>query len=312
MAQPRRPLPEALRGQPFTVALAAAHGASEKSLRHPSLRRPTRGVRLPDDAVDDLPTRCEADALAISADAAFSHGTALRLRGIDLPWPIDRDDEVHVTLPRIDARPTRAGVRSHWTDQPLLVTDIGVLRVTTPVQTWLHLAATLSPDEVVVLGDAMMRRKSPLLTPADLRRAVRACPAGTRGIRRMRRALELTRAGTDSCMESRTRLALVAVGLACPLVNEPIYDARGRFVALPDLSYPALKIAIEYDGDIHRTDPATWRRDVERRQRLEELGWLIITVTADDVLRFPDRLAARVRLAILTRHPLAESGETAP
>lgn len=87
-------------------------------------------------------------------------------------------------------------------------------------------------------------------------------------------------------------------GLPCPRVNDPIYDPEGRFVALPDLSYRELKIAIEYDGDVHRTDPRTWRRDIARRQAMEALGWRIITVTADDVLLYPDLLLARVAAAI--------------
>ncbi|MNW71026.1 hypothetical protein D3C74_506210 [compost metagenome] len=67
------------------------------------------------------------------------------------------------------------------------------------------------------------------------------------------------------------------------------------------MSYPERRIAIEYDGDVHRTDPATWRRDVERRQRLEAAGWIIITATADDVLRHPERFVARVRAALQKR-----------
>jgi len=118
-----------------------------------------------------------------------------------------------------------------------------------------------------------------------------------RGIVRCREAIDLVRPGTDSSMETRTRLLLVQAGLPCPQVNVPAYDDAGRFLALPDLSYPELRIAIEYDGDVHRTDPATWRRDVERRQRLEDAGWIIVTATADDVLRFPERLVRRARAA---------------
>ena len=86
-------------------------------------------------------------------------------------------------------------------------------------------------------------------------------------------------------------------------MNEPVYVQFGRFVALPDLSYPDLKIAIEYDGDAHRTDRATWRRDIALRQALEALGWRIIPCTADDVLRHPERRVACIRAAIRARSP---------
>jgi very-short-patch-repair endonuclease len=84
-------------------------------------------------------------------------------------------------------------------------------------------------------------------------------------------------------------------------VNVAARDSTGRFLALPDLSYPDLTIAIEYDGDIHRADKATWRRDIRRRQALEAAGWRVVTCTADDVLRNPERLVAWVRAAIRAR-----------
>lgn len=71
---------------------------------------------------------------------------------------------------------------------------------------------------------------------------------------------------------------------------------------MPDMTYPEARIAIEYDGDVHRTDPRTWRRDIARKQRLEELGWRVIVVTADDVYLHPARLVTRVRTAL--RRPL--------
>jgi very-short-patch-repair endonuclease len=70
---------------------------------------------------------------------------------------------------------------------------------------------------------------------------------------------------------------------------------------MPDMAYPALKIAIEYDGDVHRTDRRTWRRDIARRQALEALGWRVITCTADDIDRTPDRTLSLVRAAIRAR-----------
>lgn len=111
-----------------------------------------------------------------------------------------------------------------------------------------------------------------------------ALPPGTRGARRLREALALVRPGTDSCMETRLRLLLCRSGLPCPMVNQPVLAVDGRIVARPDLSYSDQRIAIEYDGDIHRTDRATWHRDIARRRAFDSLGWRIITCTATDVL----------------------------
>ncbi|WP_175559105.1 endonuclease domain-containing protein [Sanguibacter gelidistatuariae] len=173
------------------------------------------------------------------------------------------------------------------------------LLVTTPAQTWLHCSKVLPFADLVVLGDAMMRRKNPATSLLTLRQITEAA-FKTHGVIQARAALPYLRPGTDSSMETRTRMVLVDAGLPCPAVNIRAYDEHGNFLALPDMSYPDLRIAIEYDGDIHRTDRATWLRDVERRQRLEDAGWRIITVTANDV-RHPARLIARVRTAIHTR-----------
>lgn len=232
--------------------------------------------------------------------------TALRLLGIEVPWTLEDDKRVHAVLPRRGERPQRPELHAHFCGRDgLSVVELDGLRVTSPAQTWIHLAADLDEDGLVVLGDSLLRRKAAMTTPTALRSLLGRFP-GARGVRRARAALELIRPGTDSSMETRARLLLVRAGLPCPAVNGPAKGVDGEFLALPDMSYPELKIAIEYDGDIHRTDPDTWRRDVERRQRLQENRWLIITVTADDVIREQERFVRRVASARAARSRLVE------
>lgn len=144
-----------------------------------------------------------------------------------------------------------------------------------------------------------MRRKRPWLTPSRLGEAV-SCARGLRGLNAARAAILLIRPGTDSNMETRARLILVAAGLPCPQVNVAALDEADRSLALPDMSFPEVRLAIEYDGDLHRTDRPVWMRDIARRQRLEEAGWRIITVTAEDI-REPSRFIARVCRALVDR-----------
>ena len=47
-----------------------------------------------------------------------------------------------------------------------------------------------------------------------------------------------------------------------------------------DLGWRDLKIAIEYDGDHHRTDRAQFARDIARLEDLARLGWIVIRVAA--------------------------------
>ena len=54
-------------------------------------------------------------------------------------------------------------------------------------------------------------------------------------------------------------------------------------VRLVILQYREQRIAIEYDGDIHRISRKTWLRDMGVRELLRELGWEVIVLTSDDV-----------------------------
>ncbi len=266
---------------------------SRRRFRSVKLVSPHHGVRAPAGR-DDIVERCRAAALVLGPDVAFGHVTALRLLGVEVPWRLADDDRVHVVSPGRDARPQRGDVVAHHAaGNGLRTTNVDGLLTTTAPQTWVHLARVLRRDELVVLADAMTRRQAPVTDVGSLREIARTTRKA-KGIVACREALDLIRPRTDSTMESRTRLLLVQSGLPCPEVNRPVHDDVGRFVALPDLSYPRLRIAIEYDGDVHRTDPATWRRDIRRKQALEALGWRVLVVTADDVLRFPDDLVARV------------------
>lgn len=269
-----------------------------------SLRRPTHGVlsARPAPAAADVEGRCRELLPVLPPGTVFSNATALDLLGIDRPRGLLGPDDVHVLVPPGTRTLRRQGVRSHtrstWPESVVLCAG---LRVLPPDELWTQLASELTTDELVVLGDAMLRRRGALTSPTGLGRAIDRLAPGTRGSRRLRLALPQVRPGTDSCQETRLRVALVRTGLPCPEVNKPVLDVGGRFVALPDLSYPEHRVAIEYDGDVHRTDARAWRRDVARRQALEHHGWRTITCTADDV-RSPGRAFAWIRAA-LARSP---------
>jgi hypothetical protein len=265
-----------------------------------SLRRPTHGVlsTRPAPESHDVESRCRELLPVLPPGTVFSHTTALDLLGVDRPRGLLRPGDIHVQVPPSTRTLRRQGVRSHTRAAPLeTVVLCAGLRVLPPAQLWVQLATELAADELVVLGDAMLRRQGALTNLADLGRAADDLPPGARGRRRVHRALPRVRPGTDSCQETRLRLAIVGAGLPCPEVNRPVLDTDGGFVALADLSYPDRKVAVEYDGDVHRTDARTWRRDVARRQSLEHSGWRMITCTADD-LRDPARAVAWIRAAL--------------
>jgi very-short-patch-repair endonuclease len=93
---------------------------------------------------------------------------------------------------------------------------------------------------------------------------------------------------------------VVRAGLPEPVVAHPVFDEHGRFIGTPDLAFVAEKVALEYEGDVHRTDLRTFRQDIERRERFQEAGWLVIRITADH-LRSPGTLVARIQRALARR-----------
>jgi Protein of unknown function (DUF559) len=289
----------------FTVTEAPGLDISAHDLRTRRFSAPTSGVRI-DNTDPSLIDRCRAIARVVHPNAAFARTTALRLLGVDIPWQLEDDHAIHIVTPRRGERPQRFAITPHFCGQKQLdVVNRFGLRITSPPQTWLQVAHCLNRNSLVSLGDAMTRRKNPVTTADALSFLMRET-FKMKGLTLCREAIELIRPGTDSPMETDLRLLMVDARLPEPLVNVPALDDKGQFLALPDMSYPELKIAIEYDGDHHRTDPETWRRDVERRQRLEDAGWLIITATADDVIRYPERVIARIRTAINNRRLLLE------
>lgn len=212
---------------------------------------------------------------------------------------MENDHAIHIVTRRQQDRARRAGVVAHRSRQSFLETiEVDGLLVTSPAQTFVHVGVDLPrPDDVVVLGDAMMRRANPLTTPAELADIARRTHK-VKGIVQARDQIARMRPNTDSVMETRTRLLLVDSNLPCPSVNEVVTLDDGTYVKRVDMLYRRHKVAIEYDGDHHRTDRAQWRDDVRRRRWLETLGWTVIVVVAEDVIHDPTGLVRRIRVAL--------------
>ena len=101
--------------------------------------------------------------------------------------------------------------------------------------------------------------------------------------------------GVDSAPETRLRLLIRSVGLPEPEVNRWIIGADGRPLSRPDLQYPLLRIALEYEGEHHLRDPDQWHRDIERDERLRQLGWIVLRFSKKH-LRPENRAATEERI----------------
>lgn len=304
MKRPRSALPDTLAAVGFSVADAAAAGVGTGRLRAPDLERPHHGVRVlrGDEPLDHL-GRARAYAARMPDAAFFSHTTAALILGAPLPADVG-EAPVHVAV--FAPLEPRQGKRivGHRFDAAFPLQTVDGLRTPLATRAWLQLATVLGLDELIVAGDFFVTgrepyrpRQKPQSSLALLRQGV-ATMRGGRGIRTARAALREIRYGALSPKETELRLLLTRAGLPEPVLNHKIETGYGYIESMIDLAYPSLMIGIEYQGDEHRRSREVFRNDMVRRERLADLGWDMVYVSADDLTLRPDETIARIRARV--------------
>jgi hypothetical protein len=307
MQQPSR-LPAELLGRPFTVAEAARSGVARGRLRSGDLRTPFRGVRV--GAGDpDLEVRARGLLAVLGPGAVLSHLTAARLWPLELPRA-QPDEPLHVSVRAPARAPRRPGAAGH------AVSDARVRRVvrhglpmTDGASLFCHLGALLELDDLVAVGDALVRtphRGDPLdprpWVPLEALRERVALFCG-RGAARLREAIPLVRDGAESRPETRFRLASVRAGLPEPQLQVPLFTPAGLFVGRPDGGYERERVSWEYEGDGHRTSNRQFARDVGRYDDFLAIGVHPVRIVAAEFLAHPERSVERLRRALADRAP---------
>lgn len=190
------------------------------------------------------------------------------------------DDRAPAQLLHPHRRPP-AGIRT-WSDTVARdeVQVIAGLPTTTAARTALDLACRNPVGAAVPAIDALARATA--LNLADVH-ALSERYAGRRGITRARRALTLVDAGAQSPRETWLRLLLIEAGFPRPQTQIPVYDPYGVLLAVLDMGWRDIKVAVEYEGDHHRTDRRVFNHDITRLETLTmELGWIVVRVTVED------------------------------
>ena len=272
------PLPMDVDPRGFLVADAYAAGVPRWRLQTKDLLTPSRGIRLANMNELDLELLARLHT-AITPRCAVSHVTAALLWNIPLPIYLEEEGNtglIHVTRRQEIGRVKRRGVIGHRA--PLLARDVrevNGVRLTSPEWTWVDLARRMGRESLVAAGDFLLARENPLSSIEAIQEIVDRRPK-VKGIRMAREILPLLRSGVDSPQESKLRVKIVDAGLPEPAITVPIYDEHGRYMSTPDLQYTEYKIAMEYEGDHHRSDPVQWGKDIERDDRLRAKGWIVL------------------------------------
>lgn len=302
VGMPRRtPLPPILFDEPFLVTEAREWGISRGRLSRSDLKRPFRGVRMTTAFSQQSFATASAYLARMPNGQFFSHTTAAVLHGMPLPFWLEKDATLHVTVVAGQRPPQVRGVVGHQVRREFLdVEPCGPFPVTSPLATWADLSTMLGRLDLLAAADFLCAGSPPRYHPAELITAA-AQRAGRRGSRVLREVAGLARAGVASPKETETRLLLLDAGFPEPVVAFEVADATLEHPLHPDLSWPEYRVCIEYEGERHRTDRARFRSDITRRERLEDLGWRVIRITDDDLGAGRNEFVWRVRKALLAR-----------
>jgi hypothetical protein len=273
--------------QPFIGSEALASGMLNRHQLRTRYRAVFPNVYLPKHVEASLQLRIVAAWLwsgrrgtVVGAAAAALHGTQ---------WI---PDDVPVELIHANPR-TPPGViarRDALLDNEIQLID--GLNVTTPERTAFDIGRRGAIRSAVVRLDALARATG--FKVEDALHVAQSHPRSP-GLRRLESALELVDAGAQSPRESYLRLLLIDAGLPRPQTQIPVVGVDGMPVAYLDLGWEDCMVAVEYDGDQHRADRRQYLKDIRRLETLEQMGWIIVRVVAEDASA---AILRRVRAAI--------------
>lgn len=165
--------------------------------------------------------------------------------------------------------------------------------VTTLPRTAIDLGRFNSREVAVAALDSMVRAHPSLID--DVKRVLKRWERHW-GIGKAITALTLVDPLSESPWETRVRLILVDEDLDGFVLQHEVMGGRYRL----DAAWPRVKVAVEYDGEHHRTGEQH-ARDLERWNRLRAAGWIVITVTAKNIVSGRDEFVAQLRRELLLR-----------
>ncbi|MGV1089367.1 MAG: hypothetical protein ACOYBX_15410 [Mycobacterium sp.] len=248
-----------------------------------------RGVYVPKNAVPTVQDRAVGAWLSSDRRGILAGVAASALHGAD--WV---DDTVPIEI-LVDERRRQPGLvirMDRVADDE--VSTVAGLPVTNPARTAFDMGRHLRRTAALARLDALISAAQ--FQRADVETLVRRY-GPVRGVRQLRELLPLVDAGAASPKESWLRLLLIDGGLPMPQTQIPVDDGAGSMVFI-DMGWRQIKLGVEYDGDQHRTDRRQYVRDLRRLPMLQDLGWEIIRVIAEDR---PAEVLHRVRKAFIHR-----------
>lgn len=248
-----------------------------------------RGVYIPKNAVPSLHDRAMGAWLTSNRTGVVAGAAASALHGAQ--W-VDDAEPIELLVPERRRQPGLIPRIDRLA--PDEVTEVDGLPVTTPARTAFDLGRYQKRSLALGRLDALMR-VAPFTGDAVSTLMARYGPV--RGVRQLRELMPLVDPGAASLKESWLRLLLIDNGFPIPETQIPVLDGGEPFAFL-DMGWRDIQLAVEYDGEQHRTDRPQYVKDMRRIPKIERCGWGVIRVINEDR---PAAILARVYEAHLRR-----------
>ena len=275
---------------PVGIDPAGTSGPTHDQAGGPRWRRTSWGRYVPVDVDGTRPEqRVVEQAARLPREGAVTGWAALRLAGAAFFDGVEPDGVTRQPVPlAVGGRKIRADPSVTVHREPLSAEDVvvrsGIRCTRVPRALFDEMRRVRGWREAVVAMD--MVAAAELLSVARMRGYLEPRTSWRRSSQVVR-ALPLASDRSRSPAESRLRLLwVVDAALPPPLVNQDVFDPRGRLVGIADLLDPVAGVAVEYDGADHRT-ARRHSRDVERQEAFRRLGLEYVTVTGPDLARPP-------------------------
>ncbi len=241
-----------------------------------------------------------AAGAAVGRDSVASHQSAALIHGLDL-FPAAPS---MVILTRPKARPSGRlksdGVFFHTAELPDgHVTRYLGAQVTSVPRTVVDLARGSSFMSAVVTADSALRADA--TTKEALIAVCNAC-AGWPGIRQARRAVDFSDPRAESVLESCARVIFAEHGLDPPELQFTVTGPDFRYCA--DFYWPRYRLIAEADGEMKYSDPKRALRQLNRDQRLRDLGYKVVHFTWRELFRDPVAVIQRILRAFSSSTPV--------
>lgn len=158
-----------------------------------------------------------------------------------------------------------------------------------PVEALVAAAPFLSQWRLTACFDALMSGElqvpelapQPAMTRAEIAEALSHMPARNPAVVALKRAFDHAAEPVWSPMETLVRRMIVTQGFPEPTVNHPVMiDGE---LTYPDLSWPELRLGIEYNGEIHLLDRRTYGTEMNRIRTFQDHGWDLNILVLDDL-----------------------------